>query len=66
MLAAMPMLSVTAKPFTGPVPNKNRTTDVIRVVRFESKIVTNAFENPYQLQSEGFFRCGFPPLSFRI
>ena len=39
MLAAMPRLSVTAKPFTGPVPNCKRTMAAISVVTFASTIV---------------------------
>ena len=42
MLATMPALSVTAKPFTGPEPCQNRITAVSSVVRFESKMVENA------------------------
>ena len=42
MLAMMPAVSVTAKPFTGPEPCQNRITAVSSVVRFESKIVVNA------------------------
>ena len=42
MLTVTPMVSVTPKPFTGPVPMKIRMTDEISVVRFESKMVPNA------------------------
>jgi len=42
MLAMMPMLSVTANPFTGPVPNWKRNRAAMSVVTFESRIVRNA------------------------
>ena len=42
----MPMDRVTANPFTGPVPILYRIIATIRVVRFASRIVTNALSNP--------------------
>lgn len=41
-LATMPMLRVTANPFTGPVPNWKRTRAAIRVVMLASRIVERA------------------------
>ena len=42
MLALMPMVSETPKPFTGPVPSQIRMTEEMRVVRLESKMVPKA------------------------
>ena len=42
MLVRIPMLSVVAKPLIGPVPNCQSATAEMSVVRFESRIVTNA------------------------
>ena len=41
-LMMIPAIRVIAKPFTGPVPKLKRTTPVITVVRFESKITEKA------------------------
>ena len=43
-LIMMPMASVTAKPFMGPVPKMKRMKVVMSVVIWASKIVTHAFE----------------------
>ena len=53
MLAAMPMIRVTAKPLMGPVPNWNRNTAEMTVVRLESKIVQNAFLKPASMADLG-------------
>ena len=53
MLAAMPMIRVTAKPLMGPVPNWNRKTAEMTVVRLESKIVQNAFLKPASMADLG-------------
>ena len=42
MLAQMPTVSVTPKPFTGPVPMVIRITETMSVVRLASMIVPNA------------------------
>ena len=42
MDVAMPIISVTAKPLTGPVPKTNSRTAAIRVVMLESRIVVIA------------------------
>ena len=42
MLAQMPTVSVTPKPFTGPVPMIIRITETMSVVRLASMIVPNA------------------------
>lgn len=41
--ANVPIVKVTANPFTGPVPNVNKIVVIIRVVMFESNIATNPF-----------------------
>ena len=41
MFATSPMLSVTPKPFTGPVPKMKRNTAAMSVVILESKIAEN-------------------------
>ncbi len=41
--ANVPIVNVTANPFTGPVPKVKRITVIINVVRFESKIATNLY-----------------------
>ncbi len=46
MLATIPIISVSANPCTGPVPNWYRMTPVMKVVRFESKIAVKAFSYP--------------------
>jgi hypothetical protein len=40
----MPIVSVTANPLTGPVPNPKRNNAATRVVTLESKMVRKAFE----------------------
>ena len=40
--ATIPIISVRAKPCTGPVPNWYRMTPVMNVVRFESKMALKA------------------------
>ena len=40
------MDKVTANPFTGPVPNWNKISEVIKVVTFASTIAEKAFSNP--------------------
>ena len=42
----IPIDNVTAKPLTGPVPILYKITATISVVKFASKIVTNARSNP--------------------
>ena len=42
-LATKPITSVTAKPLTGPVPNRNRKAHETMVVTWVSMIVRNAF-----------------------
>ena len=42
ILAQMPTVSVTPKPFTGPVPMVIRITETMSVVRLASMIVPNA------------------------
>ena len=44
--ATMPMMSVTAKPFTGPVPNWKRKSAVSTVLTLESMIAFIACLNP--------------------
>ena len=44
--ANVPIVKVTANPFTGPVPNVNKIVVIIRVVMFESNIATNPLLNP--------------------
>lgn len=44
--AKIPMVSVTANPLSGPVPNWKSTTAAMRVVMFVSIIVTNARLKP--------------------
>ena len=39
----IPSDRVTAKPFTGPVPNANSTIAAMSVVRLESAMVAKAF-----------------------
>ena len=46
MLATMPMIRVTAKPLMAPVPNWNRKTAEMTVVRLASKMVQKAFLKP--------------------
>ena len=41
-----PQKSVTAKPFTGPVPNWNKNPAAINVVTLESRIAVNARAYP--------------------
>ena len=45
-LAIRPITSVTAKPFTGPVPNRNRKAHDTTVVTWVSMIVRKALLNP--------------------
>ena len=52
-LAAKPMLKVTAKPFTGPVPNKNRKKAAMTVVVLVSMIVSRALLNPASTAETG-------------
>ena len=47
--AIKPTMSVTAKPFIGPVPNWKRNSPEIIVVKLESRIVINAFEKPFAI-----------------
>ncbi len=42
----MPIISVTAKPLIGPVPNANSTMPAIAVVTLESAIAENALSKP--------------------
>lgn len=44
MLAPMPMVRVTPKPFTGPVPSHIMINAEMSVVRLESKMVQKALE----------------------
>ncbi len=44
--AIRPITSVTANPFTGPVPNKNKNAHETTVVTCVSTIVRNALLNP--------------------
>ena len=44
-----PMISVTAKPLTGPVPNWNRKTAEMMTVMCVSMIVAKAFEKPFSI-----------------
>src|SRR5688572_2370458 len=53
--AAMPMISVTAKPCTGPVPNWNRKSAVSAVVTFESMIALIAWRKPSSTASRTLF-----------
>ncbi len=48
-----PMISVTAKPFTGPVPNCSRNRAEMIVVAWVSTMVANAFENPFSMAAFG-------------
>ena len=57
--ANVPIVNVTANPFTGPVPKVKRITVIINVVRFESKIATNPLLNPASIA----LRIVFPNLS---
>ena len=43
---SIPIAKVIPKPLTGPVPNQMRIEAVIKVVRFASIIVENAFAYP--------------------
>ena len=42
----MPTPSVTAKPFTAPVPTKNSTAAAMKVVMLESRMVDSARRKP--------------------
>ena len=44
-----PMISVTAKPLTGPVPNWKRKIAEMTTVMCVSMIVANAFEKPFSI-----------------
>ena len=44
--ARIPIVIVTAKPFTGPVPNWNRNTAAINVVILASRIAERALPKP--------------------
>ena len=49
MEMSRPMISVTAKPLTGPVPNCNRKSAEMIVVAWVSTIVAKAFEKPFSI-----------------
>src|SRR5262249_8168185 len=55
-----PMISVTAKPLTGPVPNWNRNIAETIVVTWVSMIVANALENPFSMAAFGAAPVGRP------
>ena len=47
------MISVTAKPLTGPVPNWSRNSAEMIVVACVSTIVAKAFEKPFSIAALG-------------
>ena len=54
-LASKPKVKVTAKPLTGPVPNKNRMAADTIVVTWVSTIVIQACAKPCSTAEEGVF-----------
>ena len=61
-VATMPMVSVTAKPRIGPVPNWNRKSAAIRCVAFESRIAESAFEKPASIAARLVFPASISSL----
>ena len=65
MLATRLMISVTAYPLIGPVPNWKRKTAEMTVVRFESKMVLKAREKPTETEFRTICPGRSPPASAR-
>jgi len=53
--AIIPMISVTAKPFIGPVPKLKRKIAAIMVVKLASRMVVKALANPASIAAIGDF-----------